>query len=127
LSCVGAVIGRIVVSAEGPLFRTEYLSLDGAVPEFSEDRAQAVFFESHLAADARAGVLRAIGIRAFALVSRKPMPVRDRTVDTDGMPKLRDLPPRESKAERKRARRQAVSREIAADDLRELEETEVYG
>ena len=56
MSAAGAVvvrIGRSLAPSE-PLFRTEYLALDGAVPVFSPKRHEALFFHSLAEAAGRA-------------------------------------------------------------------------
>jgi len=67
----GGIILRIVTS---PTFHTEYLTLDGAQPQWSQIRADAIFFENYEEADARAGAMG--GRPIFAAVATKPIPHR---------------------------------------------------
>jgi hypothetical protein len=62
----GALIQRVRTDPLG----TDYLSLDGAVPQWSEHRSDAVFFASYDEAEARAAALG--GRPIFAVVAQKP-------------------------------------------------------
>lgn len=121
----GGVIQRVLTE---PTFRTEYLSLDGAQPEWSEHRREAVFFESHGEADARASALRlALGYHVFAAVATKPIPIASRPVpvtDTTGFEPVRELPP---KTKRKKTRRERDREEMRRHDEAELEEVAING
>lgn len=118
----GGVIQRVLTE---PTFRTEYLSLDGAKPEWSERRIEAVFFESHAEADARAEALRtALGEHVYAAVATKPIPHRQHPeIEVAGFEPVRSLPPKTKKARRSDRERA----EMQAHDLQELEEVAAFG
>lgn len=121
----GGVIQRVLTE---PTFRTEYLSLDGATPEWSERRIEAVFFESHAEADARAEALRlALGEHVYAAVATKPMPHPQRAhmvTATAGFEAVRELPAKP----KKKARRSDLDREeMRRRDEAELAEVAVFG
>jgi hypothetical protein len=118
-----AVIVRLLVDP----FKTEWLSLDGAKPEWSASRLEAVLFASHHEADRRAEALRQLfGRGIFAAVATKPMPVAFRhrpETETEGFAPVRELP-----AKKKRRRRAEREREeMEARDLLELEEKAING
>jgi hypothetical protein len=121
----GGVILRVLTE---PTFRTEYLSLDGAKPEWSERRIEAVFFESHGEADARAEALRlALGEHVYAAVATKAIPHAKRehlVTETAGFEPVRSLPPRTKK---KTSRSDRDREEMRRRDEAELEETAVFG
>jgi hypothetical protein len=96
----GGVIQRVLTE---PTFRTEYLSLDGDKPEWSERRIDAVFFGSHREADDRAAALRiSTGEPSiFAAVATKPVPIaaqRRPETETEGFTPVRDLPAKKKTA-----------------------------
>lgn len=118
----GGVIQRVLTT---PVFRTEYLVLDGAEPSWSERRIDALFFATHAEADDFARVLTArLGYPVFAAVATKPMPIRVVPIDTAGHEKVRDLheSPRKQRAQRK----QRLAEELRRDDEAELERQEAY-
>lgn len=122
----GGVIQRVLTE---PTFRTEYLSLDGAKPEWSERRIDAVFFESHAEADGRAEALRlALGEHVYAAVATKPIPHAPRqqlVTETEGFERVRELP---AKPTKKKARRSDRDREeMRQRDEAELEEVAAFG
>jgi hypothetical protein len=120
----GGVIQRVLTE---PTFRTEYLSLDGAKPEWSERRIDAVFFESHAEADARAEALRlALGEHVYAAVATKPIPHRKASApvtDTTALSRCgscRRSPKKKSRSDRDRE-------EMRQRDEAELEEVAAFG
>lgn len=107
----GGLIQRVVTGGD-PLFRTEYLYIDGAIPEWTDDRKKALFFPTFHEADARA--LAMGGRPIFACVATKPISHAVRQEHN---------PQRQRRTNRASARRRREA-EMRADDLRELEAIE---
>jgi hypothetical protein len=121
----GGVIQRVLTE---PTFRTEYLSLDGAKPEWSERRIEAVFFESHGEADARAEALRlSLGEHVYAAVATKIVPacyLRRPETDTAGFEPVRELP---AKPKKKVRRSDRDLEDMRKRDEAELDEVAAFG
>lgn len=97
----------------------EYLSADDAkgCVEFSKLIEEAVVFPSHGLADDRAARMRVsrpdLGF-VFAVSCTPPLPAADEVSRSHG-------------GSRRGSRRERLEAEMRADDLRQLEEEEVYG